>query len=249
MRAARSGAPDRRLGRFEKNTGTSFGRAQTPTFPATFHPRARKSPAKKFNTDRVTETDSVAPTRRLFASLFFSRTQISVSPAGAEPPDAQPSTHSSVRAQGTPRSCPNARPSPFSRASPSHALRRPRRGLVRIANHALTRLFVHPSLGFSNAAPLSLRWRPPPPRKTSPPRWSCRTWYAREIFPPFGGSPVRYRDASSRDARPPRGTTRRGRIRQVARPEKPNGERFFSRNRNQRVRVSGVLSLVFKYRV
>ena len=71
MRAARSGAPDRRLGRFEKNTGTSFGRAQTPTFPATFHPRARKSPAKKFNTDRVTETDSVAPTRRLFASLFF----------------------------------------------------------------------------------------------------------------------------------------------------------------------------------
>jgi hypothetical protein len=57
---------------------------------------------------------------------------------------------------------------------------------------------------------------------------------------------VRYRDASSRDARPPRGTTRRGRIRQVARPEKPNGERFFSRNRNQRVRVSGVLSARFQ---
>ena len=246
MRAARSGAPDRRLGRFEKKHRNVVRTRANADVSRDFSPRARKSPAKKVqhrSRDRDRFCGSDTPTVR---EPFFSREPRSpVSPAGAEPPDAQPSTRSSVRAQGTPRSCPNARPSPFSRASPSHALRRPRRGLVRIANHALTRLFVHPLLGFSNAAPLSLRWRPQPSRKTSPPRWSCRTWYAREIFPPFGGSPVRYRDASSRDARPPRAHASWA-TRQVARPKSQMANDSFSRNRNQRVRVSGVLSARFR---
>ena len=210
-------------------------------FPRLFTPSAEKSREKvqHRSRDRDRFCGSDTPTVR---EPFFSREPRSPFLPRALSPRSTTLHTSSVRAQGTPRSCPNARPARFS-ASPSRS-ETSRRGLVR-SRIALTRLFVHPSLGFSNAAPLSLRWRPQPSRKTSPPRWSCRTWYAREIFPPFGGSPVRYRDASSRDARPPRAHASWANSPSGA-PEKPNGERFFSRNRNQRVRVSGVLSARFR---
>ena len=246
MRAARSGAPERRLGRFEENTKRRSDAHETSTFPATFHPRARKSRAKKFNTHRSRDKDRILWLRRADCSraIFFLRApKISVSPAGAEPPDAQPSTHSSVRAQGTPRCCPSARASPFSRASPSHALRRPRRGLNRESRADPT--FRAPlSLLDSRTQPLypsnGVRRRRERPRR---PGGHAEHGTRESVFLRSG---ARRRDTETRRAVTrvhPAGPRVVGEFAKWrARKSQMANDSFL---RNQRVRVSGVLSARF----
>ena len=247
MRAARSGAPERRLGRFEENTKTSFGRARNADVSRDFSPASAEKSREKVQhtTDRVTKTEfcgSDAPTVR--EPFFFLRApKISVSPAGAEPPDAQPSTHSSVRAQGTPRCCPSARASPFSRASPSHALRRPRRGLNRESRADPT--FRAPlSLLDSRTQPLypsnGVRRRRERPRR---PGGHAEHGTRESVFLRSG---ARRRDTETRRAVTrvhPAGPRVVGEFAKW-RARKAKWRRFAKtfRTRNHRVRLSGVLS-------
>ena len=215
-------------------------------FPRLFT-RERGKVARKSSThtDRVTKTEfcgSDAPTVR--EPFFFLRApKISVSPAGAEPPDAQPSTHSSVRAQGTPRCCPSARASPFSRASPSHALRRPRRGLNRESRADPT--FRAPlSLLDSRTQPLypsnGVRRRRERPRR---PGGHAEHGTRESVFLRSG---ARRRDTETRRAVTrvhPAGPRVVGEFAKWrARKSQMANDSFL---RNQRVRVSGVLSARF----
>jgi hypothetical protein len=187
VRAARSGAPERSRGPFEKKyRNVVRNRRETPTFAfrarlfareVSAEGRANKKPG--FSRRR---RNPVAPVERLFASFaFFAPATCLLSsraPArrrttlhALELPPTRYASTSSERA----RALEDARI-----PRPSRALRR--EGVRQIANQR-SPAFSPPTL----AAPSTLRWRPPPWTKTSPPRWSCRTWYARDGSPRFRG--------------------------------------------------------------
>ena len=181
----RSGAPDRGRAPFPRSV--VMNRRETPTFPARLFARALKRRAEILQTrcDHETQTricgSGRATVRRAFFFLFSACFPRRVCFAGSARLGAHLSTRASSRAKGTSRRRLNARASLDARfLRPPRALRLG--GWVRFATHWLTRLFVTLPAAHSRMQPLSLRCRPPPSRKTSPPRWSCRTWYVREGF-------------------------------------------------------------------